>query len=49
MFQNSPIYENDPVRFYSQFVEGTKSIFTKGRDRLVEKNTLGLVGGAGSI
>ena len=41
MFQNSPIYENDPVRFYSQFVED--KVFTKGRDRLVE-NTLGLVG-----
>ena len=46
MFQNSPIYENDPVRFYSQFVED--KVFTKGRDRLVE-NTLGLVGEAGEV
>ena len=46
MFQNSLIYENDPVRFYSQFVED--KVFTKGRDRLVE-NTLGLVGEAGEV
>ena len=46
MFQNSPIYENDPVRFYSHFVED--KVFTKGRDRLVE-NTLGLVGEAGEV
>lgn len=46
MFQNSPIYENDPVRFYSQFVED--KVFTKGRERLVE-NTLGLVGEAGEV
>mgnify|MGYP003111593179 FL=1 len=46
MFQNSPIYENDPVRFYSQFVED--KVFTKGSDRLVE-NTLGLVGEAGEV
>ena len=46
MFQNSPIYENDPVRFYSQFVED--KVFTKGRDRLIE-NTLGLVGEAGEV
>jgi len=46
MFQNSPVYENDPVRFYSQFVED--KVFTKGRDRLVE-NTLGLVGEAGEV
>ena len=46
MFQNSPIYENDPVRFYSQFVED--KVFTKGRERLVE-NTLCLVGEAGEV
>ena len=46
MFQNSSVYENDPVRFYSQFVED--KVFTKGRDRLVE-NTLGLVGEAGEV
>ena len=46
MFQNSLIYENDPVRFYSQFVED--KVFTKGRERLVE-NTLGLVGEAGEV
>ena len=46
MFQNSPVYENDPVRFYSQFVED--KVFTKGRERLVE-NTLGLVGEAGEV
>jgi NTP pyrophosphatase (non-canonical NTP hydrolase) len=46
MFQNSPDYEKDPVRFYSQFVEG--KVFTKGRDRLVE-NTLGLSGEAGEV
>lgn len=44
MFQNSTEYDQDPVRFYSQFVED--KVFTKGRDRLVE-NTLGLVGEAG--
>lgn len=46
MFQNSPDYEEDPVRFYSQFVED--KIFTKGRDRLIE-NTLGLVGESGEV
>jgi NTP pyrophosphatase (non-canonical NTP hydrolase) len=46
MFQNSPDYEKDPVRFYSQFVED--KILTKGRDRLIE-NTLGLAGEAGEI
>lgn len=46
MFQNSPDYDKDPVRFYSQFVED--KIFTKGRDRLIE-NTLGLVGEAGEV
>ena len=46
MFQNSPDYEQDPVRFYSQFVED--KVFTKGRERLVE-NTLGLVGEAGEV
>jgi NTP pyrophosphatase (non-canonical NTP hydrolase) len=46
MFQNSPDYEKDPVRFYSQFVED--KVFTKGRDRLVE-NTLGLSGEAGEV
>ncbi len=46
MFQNSPVYENDPIRFYSQFVED--KVFTKGRERLVE-NTLGLVGEAGEV
>lgn len=46
MFQNSPDYENDPLRFYSQFVED--KVFTKGRDRLVE-NTLGLVGESGEV
>ena len=46
MFQNSPDYEEDPVRFYSQFVED--KVFTKGRERLVE-NTLGLVGESGEV
>ena len=46
MFQNSPDYEEDPVRFYSQFVED--KVFTKGQERLVE-NTLGLVGEAGEV
>ena len=46
MFQNSPDYEQDPVRFYSQFVED--KVFTKGQERLVE-NTLGLVGEAGEV
>ena len=46
MFENSPNYDKDPVRFYSQFVED--KIFTKGRDRLIE-NTLGLVGEAGEV
>lgn len=46
MFQNSPDYERDPVRFYSQFVED--KMLTKGRDRLVE-NTLGLVGESGEV
>ena len=46
MFQNSPDYEQDPVRFYNQFVED--KVFTKGRERLVE-NTLGLVGEAGEV
>ena len=46
MFQNSPDYEEDPVRFYSQFVED--KILTKGRDRLIE-NTLGLAGEAGEV
>ena len=46
MFQNSPDYEKDPVRFYSQFVED--KILTKGRDRLIE-NTLGLAGEAGEV
>jgi NTP pyrophosphatase (non-canonical NTP hydrolase) len=46
MFQNSPDWDNDPLRFYSQFVED--KVFTKGRERLVE-NTLGLVGEAGEV
>ena len=46
MFPNSPDYDKDPVRFYSQFVED--KIFTKGRERLIE-NTLGLVGEAGEV
>ena len=46
MFQNSPDWSNDPLRFYSQFVED--KVFTKGRDRLVE-NTLGLVGESGEV
>ncbi len=46
MFQNSPDYEKDPVKFYSQFVED--KIFTKEQERLVE-NTLGLVGEAGEV
>jgi NTP pyrophosphatase (non-canonical NTP hydrolase) len=46
MFQNSPDYNEDPVRFYSQFVED--KILTKGRDRLIE-NTLGLAGEAGEV
>ena len=46
MFQNSPDYSKDPVRFYSQFVED--KIFTKGRERLLE-NTLGLCGEAGEV
>ena len=46
MFQNSPDYERDPVRFYSQFVED--KMLTKGRNRLVE-NTLGLVGESGEV
>ena len=46
MFQNSPDYEKDPVRFYSQFVED--KVLTEGRDRLVE-NTLGLSGEAGEV
>jgi NTP pyrophosphatase (non-canonical NTP hydrolase) len=46
MFQNSPDYEKDPVRFYSQFVED--KMLTKGRERLVE-NTLGLSGEAGEV
>jgi NTP pyrophosphatase (non-canonical NTP hydrolase) len=46
MFQNSPDYEKDPVRFYSQFVED--KVLTKGRERLVE-NTLGLSGEAGEV
>tara|TARA_A100001015_G_scaffold109809_1_gene121852 strand:- start:282 stop:668 length:387 start_codon:yes stop_codon:yes gene_type:complete len=46
MFQNSPDYEEDPVKFYSQFVED--KIFTKEQERLVE-NTLGLVGEAGEV
>ena len=46
MFQNSTDYDQDPVRFYSQFVED--KVFTKGRERLVE-NTLGLVGEAGEV
>ena len=46
MFQNSPDYEEDPVRFYSHFVED--KILTKGRDRLIE-NTLGLSGEAGEV
>ena len=46
MFESSPNYDKDPVRFYSQFVED--KIFTKGRDRLIE-NTLGLVGEAGEV
>ena len=46
MFQNSPDYEEDPVRFYSQFVEN--KVLTEGRDRLVE-NTLGLSGEAGEV
>jgi NTP pyrophosphatase (non-canonical NTP hydrolase) len=46
MFQNSPDYEKDPARFYSQFVED--KMLTKGRDRLVE-NTLGLVGESGEV
>ena len=46
MFQNSPDWSNDPLRFYSQFVED--KVFTKGRERLVE-NTLGLVGESGEV
>ena len=46
MFQNSPDWSNDPLRFYSQFVE--EKVFTKGRERLVE-NTLGLVGESGEV
>jgi len=46
MFQNSPDWDNDPLRFYSQFVED--KVFTKGRERLIE-NTLGLVGEAGEV
>lgn len=46
MFQNSPDWNNDPLRFYSQFVED--KVFTKGRERLVE-NTLGLVGESGEV
>lgn len=46
MFQNSPDWSSDPLRFYSQFVED--KVFTKGRDRLVE-NTLGLVGESGEV
>jgi len=46
MFQNSPDYEEDPVRFYSQFVED--KVLTKGRERLVENN-LGLSGEAGEV
>jgi len=46
MFQNSPDYGDDPLRFYSQFVED--KVFTKGRERLVE-NTLGLVGESGEV
>ena len=46
MFQNSPDWDNDPPRFYSQFVED--KVFTKGRERLVE-NTLGLVGESGEV
>ena len=46
MFQNSPDYEKDPTRFYSQFVED--KMLTKGRERLLE-NTLGLVGEAGEV
>jgi len=46
MFQNSPDYEEDPVRFYSKFVED--KMLTKGRERLVE-NTLGLSGEAGEV
>ena len=46
MFQNSPDWANDPLRFYSQFVED--KVFTKGRERLVE-NTLGLVGESGEV
>lgn len=46
MFQNSPDWSNDPVRFYSQFVED--KVFTKGRERLLE-NTLGLCGEAGEV
>ena len=46
MFQNSPDWDNDPIRFYSQFVED--KVFTKGRERLVE-NTLGLVGESGEV
>ncbi len=46
MFQNSPDWDNDPLRFYSQFVED--KVFTKGRERLIE-NTLGLVGESGEV
>lgn len=46
MFQNSPDWNNDPLRFYSQFVED--KVFTKGRERLIE-NTLGLVGESGEV
>ena len=46
MFQNSPDWSNDPLRFYSQFVED--KVFTEGRERLVE-NTLGLVGESGEV
>ena len=46
MFQNSPDWSDDTLRFYSQFVED--KVFTKGRERLVE-NTLGLVGESGEV
>ena len=46
MFQNSPDWSNDPLRFYSQFVED--KVFTKGRERLVE-NTLGLILYSGEV
>ena len=46
MFQGSTDYMEDPVRFYSQFVED--KMLTKGNDRLFE-NVLGLCGESGEV